>query len=107
MKTLLILISFITLPAFADDGGLWLCEQTASERSVDTIIACGEGSGLDESQARRNALRAAVQEFVDICSISSDCEGRKRKVEPKRTSCKRDPRGFIECFRMIVVTLGK
>lgn len=100
-------VILLAVPAYADGHGEWLCEQTSSTRSGNTFLACGMGEGTDEGQARKAALHDAFREFEDICSMSSDCDGHPRTVEPQRTTCKRDPRGFVQCFRLVVVTLGK
>jgi hypothetical protein len=91
------------LPAKAD----WFCESESGKRDDNVIWSCGMGDGIDEGTARKNALQAAIQEFDMICSLSSDCQGFRRSVEPKRTSCKQAASGVYTCTRLIVITLEK
>lgn len=103
MRLILMFLLTLSFQARAD----WFCDSESGKRDGGVIWSCGIGEGLDESTARENALRAAFREFELICSNSSDCEGKAKTVDPQRTSCKRDPRGFISCTRLIVTTLGK
>lgn len=104
MKSILFVILFIPSLSFADG---WFCEDDAGKRDGNIIYSCGMGDDLDEAGARLKALKDALTQFDLICEASSDCYSRHRTVEPKRTSCHRDPRGFITCARLIVVTLGR
>lgn len=102
---IVLLLTFLSL-VHADDSGSWMCEQTASKRNGSIIYSCGVGEGLTEGEARAQALRDAFREFNAICDESSDCKGRPKTVDPQRTSCKKDPKGYVVCYRLIVTTLG-
>lgn len=104
MKNLvMILLVVMAAPTAAD----WFCETESGKRDDNVIWSCGMGDGIDEGTARRKALDAAIQEFEMICALSADCQGFRRSVEPKRTSCKQSPSGIYTCTRLIVITLAK
>lgn len=103
----LIFLMLFWTAAHADEKGTWLCAQTASQRQGKVFWICGMGSGLDESESRKAALANALEQFDMICEASSDCNGQPRSVSPERTECKRDPKGFVSCTRLIIVTLLK
>ncbi len=105
MKSLLILISFITLPAFADETGSWFCEVDVAKRAGNIYYSCGMSSDLDEGGARLGALKDALHQFELICEASSDCDRKPRTVEPRRSSCKQLKNGLWSCSRLIVVHL--
>ncbi len=102
----LILVACIFMH-FSVNAEEWFCTEESGKRDGNTIMACGVGEWTDEGEARKRALNAAIEEFGSICEISHDCAGKKRSVEPKRTSCTRSPdvKGFYKCYRLIVVTL--
>ena len=104
MKSIIVAL-LLSTQAFAADE--WYCETQSGKRAGNTLWSCGIGSGLDESHAREDALKAAFREFDMICDSSADCAGKRKTVDPQRTSCKQDPRGFFSCVRLIVVTLEK
>lgn len=89
---------------FATADG-WFCQEESGKREGDTILSCGVAEWNDEGIARKKALDAAIDEFQSICEISEDCKRRKIIVEPKRTSCAKDSRGIIKCYRMIAIKL--
>lgn len=103
MRLLLMLLISLSFQARAD----WFCDSESGKREGFVIWSCGIGEGLDEGTAREKALQAAFREFELICANSSDCDGKPRTVDPQRTSCKRDSRGFVSCTRLIITTLGK
>jgi hypothetical protein len=104
MRKLLLCLLISSVSHARDD---WFCSQESGKRDGAVIWSCGIGDGLDESTAREKALNAAFREFEAICENSSDCQGRPRTVNPQRTSCRHDSRGFFTCTRLIVTTLGK
>lgn len=83
----------------------WMCEETASKRSGHVIYTCGEGEGLTVGEARANALKDAFREFNALCDASNDCKGQPKTVEPQRTTCKKDSKGYYTCYRLIVTSL--
>ena len=100
----LLIILFFTQIVNADD---WFCTQESGKREGTTLWSCGIGDGVDEGQAREHALSAAFREFHMICDNSADCAGRSVVVNPQRTSCTHDARGFWTCTRLLVSTLVK
>ena len=103
MKKLMVLILFSST-AFADS---WFCSQEASKREANVLWMCGIGEGLAEGEARIAALNNALKQFEIVCSSSDDCAGRPKSIDPERTECKRDPKGYVSCTRLIIVTLGR
>ncbi len=98
-----IILIFLSQYVAADE---WYCTEDAAKRDGNVISTCGIGESMsDEGYARKRALNNAIEEFNTICDLSSDCAGRKINVEPKRTSCSKDSRGMIKCYRMIEVTV--
>ncbi len=86
----------------------WFCTEESGKRDGNTIMSCGVGDAVnDEGYARKKALQAAIEEFKTICDLSSDCRGKAKTVEPKRTSCAPVPNlpNFVRCYRLIVVTI--
>lgn len=93
--------------AFADENGSWYCAQDSSKRQGNILWICGMGDGTSEGPARMEALKNAIDQFNIICSNSTDCTWHPRTIDPQRTSCKKDPKGYFSCVRLIVVTLEK
>lgn len=85
----------------AADG--WFCENDASKRNDNVYWSCGVGESTTESLARTQALKMAIQEFLMVCEMSTDCNGKPRTVEPKRTSCTEGKSGIVKCVRMIEI----
>jgi len=77
--------------AYSDD---WLCTETASIKSGNTLRTCGIGTSDNEADARIAALREAKREFKEICSESSDCKNRKTIMRPMRNACNKLPIQF-------------
>lgn len=103
---LAIFVLLLSIHAFAnEETGTWFCEQTSSKREGNVLWVCGMGDSTSEGGARMEALKNALDQFNIICKASSDCGFHPRTIDPQRTSCKKDPRGFFSCVRLIVVTL--
>lgn len=79
----------------------WYCTDVASEKKGSAIWVCGIGQGQNEDVARTEAFNNARKEYMNICSISSDCQGRSVTVNPMRTSCEVND-GQVTCHRLIV-----
>lgn len=66
----------------------WFCVDSQAMRQDNIMSVCGIGTSLgNEGEARANALKNAMDEFKILCSLSSDCRGRKVNIEPKRSTC--------------------
>jgi hypothetical protein len=82
----------------------WYCKDVASERSGDTINACGIGESIDEDSARKISLNNAYKELDLICSRSADCANRALEIEPLRTDCQK-VENLYRCHRGISATI--
>lgn len=110
MRLLIILILFSGM-AHAQDQ--WRCTDEAITHTGNTWSACGVGQGMDESDARQRSLEAAVNEFKVICNLNSDCKGRDKAVEPKRTTCGVTNESSVipgvmqwKCYRLVQFTVN-
>jgi hypothetical protein len=65
----------------------WLCTETSSVRSDNTITSCGVAKSVNLEDARNQAREAAVNEFNQLCKISVDCNNHNYVVVPQRTDC--------------------
>lgn len=101
---LLLTILFLANLAHSDQHDQWFCTDASTQRIGDTWLACGVGEGMDEGKARERALTRALDEFLQLCKLSTGCHERDRSVEPKRTTCI-DGRGWWKCYRMVEITL--
>lgn len=110
MRTIFIWLFFwsICFPAYGGDKPQWFCTDESGKRQGRVIWACGVGESIDEASARRQALNNAIEEFKTICELSSDCNGKKKVVEPKRLTCVESFGGrLVKCYRLIGVTLSR
>jgi hypothetical protein len=78
----------------------WLCRETSSVRSGQTITACGVGRSAQEEDARRKSRESAVEEFKRICNLSADCRDYDYTITPKRTECESSNDGYT-CYRAL------
>lgn len=60
---------------------------------------------MGEGEARGRALSNGLDEFTEMCQLSNDCKGRKRTVEPKRTTCSQVNQDWWKCYRLVQVSL--
>src|SRR5271154_1053759 len=90
------LIFFPNSSAFASDA--WICQEAASIKDGNEVLACGVGEGENEAQARIDALEKAKAEFNEICDQSVDCRGRETVVTPLRNTCEILP-NVVRCYR--------
>lgn len=102
---LFIVLFLVASMAHSEASETWTCMDDSSSREGALWTACGVGEGIGEREARDQALRSAINEFGTICAISSDCDGHKRTVEPKRITCTHYKSGLWKCYRMIQITL--
>lgn len=105
MKCLILTVMFFLTAssALADD---WLCTEEGSLKQGNSILACGSGTGLTEEYAREQSLITAKNEFEQICNSSSDCNGHKVVMDPKRMTCSQVLNQY-KCYRLIVYTIGE
>lgn len=78
----------------------WLCTETSSIKTGNTITACGVAKSANLDKARELARENAVKEFNQLCRISSDCNQFDYNVVPKRTECKIQGSEIL-CYRAI------
>lgn len=99
------LILTLLIPhSFASDQ--WLCSTQSSHINGDEIQVCGMGRGMNEETARMAALEDAKLEFQELCSMGSNCEGKRWSVDPGRTTCNPETDHYI-CFRLFTYILTK
>lgn len=105
MKQLVLILLLFSHAAYSETKEQWFCTDETSQRQGDVWYACGIGEGMTEGEARSLSLTASIREFGRVCEISSDCNGVKRTVEPKRTSCLESKDKIWKCYRLIQITL--
>lgn len=90
----------LTTNASASD---WFCEDESSQRQGNVITVCGIGVDKNEAEARSIALDNAKAEFESLCNSSDDCKDHPVRIDPKRTSCKRERGrgGMLTCYRLV------
>ena len=96
-------------PALAEG---WFCTDESSKRDGNLWTVCGIGEDQKESAARSEALENGIQEFKDLCRLSSDCKGHEFTVQPGRTECRPlseavPGQGPIRCVRAVAFTVGE
>lgn len=91
---------FSILVALDAQAADWVCHEQASMVRDTSILACGIGLALTESDAREKALAKAMEEFQSICKVSDNCAGHEVNVVPKRTECQATETGFM-CYRAV------
>lgn len=101
----IIIIMILLLGSIAHAGDKWICTDESSSRDGNVWTACGVGEGSEERSARETALKATISEFATICALSTDCNEKRRTIEPKRTTCSEARNGVWKCYRMIQVTI--
>lgn len=76
----------------------WVCQEAASVRDGNRILACGIGEAESESEARLKAFENAEQEYKMLCARDVRCKGYKTEVNPARNTCKKKD-GVYKCYR--------
>lgn len=105
------LIVSLNSNAASEEKQDWFCTDDQAMKTGNTYVICGVGTYSTEGDARTKALDNAMNEFMVICELSSDCKGHKISVEPKRSSCfentKKDHSRFenFTCHRMFLFTV--
>jgi hypothetical protein len=108
---ILIVSLFIALESRATDKEQWFCTDDQAMKTGNTFVICGVGTYSTEGDARTKALNNAMNEFMTICELSSDCKGHKITVEPKRSSCFENTKKYhttfeqFTCHRMFLFTV--
>lgn len=101
--TLLMLFMFLFNTAVhAENRDQWTCTDQATFKQGSVWYACGVGEGMDEGSARGRALHHALDEFNQMCDLSSDCKRHDTQVQPKRTTCFANE-GWWKCYRMVEI----
>lgn len=104
-------IILLALSANAEEKASWFCTDDSAMRTGNTYVICGVGTFSTEGDARRLALENAVNEFMVMCNLSSDCKNHKIVVEPKRSSCykasanEKSRWSNYSCHRMFLFTI--
>jgi|GEM_PF-4091086 len=95
-------VVFYNLTPNAEAG--WFCEQAASEKNGNNIMACGIGEGASEDLARKLALESAFVELDSICERSIDCRTFETLIEPQRNDCQKKGEKY-RCIRAILAII--
>jgi hypothetical protein len=95
MKLVAILIIFTaSIKTYAS----WLCREASSQAQSNHFYSCGVAEAKTLSQARKNSLSNAKEEFRAFCSESPNCRNKEYVITPMRTDCSKNENGFI-CYR--------
>lgn len=106
----LILLFFMACRSNAEEQ--WFCVDDQSKKNGNTMEVCGVGTASTEGEARHQALQNSIKDFQTICNLSQDCKGRKINIEPKRSTCLKNPSQFhtpfanFTCHRMLLFTIN-
>lgn len=93
------LIMFLfSLNAWPQDQ--WLCAEDSSQIQGSQILACGVGEGVNESVARKAALKSAQDEFAAVCDTQTLCGEHKYRAIPSRSTCEKKDSGW-KCYRLV------
>lgn len=109
MKRLFILLIILCPLAHSETKDDWRCTDQSTTRSRNVWMACGTGEYTDEGAAREKALANALNEFKQMCDLSSDCKGRELSVEPKRQTCQYTNytyTGYWKCYKLVQITVN-
>lgn len=104
----LIIISLFMCSNMVHAVDQWRCTDESTTRSGNIWMACGTGDYMEEGKAREKALENALNEFKQMCEMSSDCKDRDVIVEPKRQTCLSYPYGFgiqWKCYKLVQITV--
>lgn len=95
----LLLIMLVGLNAWAAEQ--WLCVEDSSQIQGSRVLACGVGVGVNEAQARSQALKSAQDEFSVVCGPDTECGDHKFSASPSRATCS-ETDGIWKCYRLVV-----
>jgi len=111
MRTLFKMVIVLFLSEIAHASDQWYCTDDQAFKNGSLMGICGVGTASTEGQARELAFVQSVNEFKAICKLSSDCNGKKFTVEPKRSTCfentARNRTSFekFTCHRLLVYSI--
>lgn len=96
-KLLVLIVVLMTSRAFSTEDH-WFCTDDQSFKEGNLYAVCGTGTYSTEGEARIKALDSAIREFDTLCKHSADCNGKKKTITPKRSSCSESAKTNISSF---------